>query len=173
MPPRVLGVDLVPCCHPPAHRTAVWVQAATVGALMLPPVAAHRLQLSTQLCADVGARYAYAMTMLCAGVACILPPAMGADVLQLAARLPEPAAYHLFSGLMQLGLCVAAPLAVLARRELRARLLFASERGDAEVVECLHSWGQRWELSPIEMSLVVAAVLVPSLTAAAALNDVS
>lgn len=153
-----------------ACRTAVWAQAAAVGALMLPPVAARRLAVSTQLCASAGARYAAAVRLVCSAVGCLLPPVLGAEVQELALRLPESAAVHMVSGLAQLALSFAAPLAVLVRRELRARLEFARARGDAAAVAGLRHRGRSWQLSPIEWSLVGATLWCLSLCAAAALH---
>lgn len=144
----------------------MWALAATVGALMLPPVAARRLAVSSQLCSTAPARYAHAVRRVCFVVAHMLPPALGAGVSEVAARLPEPVAYHMLSGLAQLLLSFVAPLMVLARSEHRARLEFAAAHGDRAAVAGLVQWRERWQLSPLEWCLLTAAVLCLSLFAA-------
>lgn len=141
----------------------MWAQGAAVAALLLPPVAARRWQVSAQLCASAGARYAHAVSSMCSLVACLLPPAMGAAVWQAAQQLPEPAAYLMVSALAQLVLSYAVPVAVLARRELHARCEFAAARGDAAAVAGLLRWRQRWRLTPLEWGLVAATVWCCSL----------
>ena len=144
----------------------MWAQAAAVGALMLPPVAARRLEVSTSLCPSAGARYAHAVSGMCALVACVLPPALGAAVWDVTLQLPDAAAYHMLSGLAQLLLSFAAPLAVLASREHRARLEFAAARRHGAAVAGLARWRQRWRLSAFEWSLLAAWLWCLSLYAA-------
>lgn len=149
----------------------MWAQGAAVGALLLPPVAARRLAVSTQLCASAGARYAHAVSSVCRLLAFAMPPMLGADVWDMARQLPEPAAYHLGSTLAQLLCSAAAPLAVLARRELHARLQFAAARGDLAAVAGLQRWRQRWLLSPLQWGLVAVMACYLSLLAATYLSS--
>ncbi|PRW57190.1 Peptide-N4-(N-acetyl-beta-glucosaminyl) asparagine amidase A [Chlorella sorokiniana] len=159
---EVLG-QLVPwtavfaCVLPLPIKHAVWSQAVTVGALLLPPVAARRRRVSLQLCPTADARYNRAVAVLNTALTMVLPPPMAVWVLT-PHPLPDAAAFYLITTLMQLLASFALPLLWLARREWRARIQFARGQRDAAAVASLHRQAQQWRLGPIEWTALSAAL---------------
>ena len=142
---------------PPICRHAIWSQAATVGTLLLPPLAARRRRVSLQLCPTSGARYSQAAGALNAAVTIVLPPPMAVWVLA-PQPLPGAAAFYLLTAIMQLLASFVMPLLWLARREWRARIQFARGQRDAAVVASLHRRARQWCLGPVECAASCAAL---------------
>lgn len=150
--------------YPPASRThphycrhAVWSQAATVGALLLPPFAARRRRVSLQLCPTAGARYSRAAAVLNTALTLVLPAPMAVWVLT-PQPLPDAASFYLLTTILQLLASFAMPLLWLARREWRARVQFARGQRDAAAAASLHQRARQWRLGPIEWVALTAAL---------------
>lgn len=151
---RVLLTSLPLTPVPRPHRHAVLWQTVTVTALLLPPCAARRRSVSLLLCPTAERHYGQAAAMLRTALTCMLPHPGALWV--AGTEVPsDTAAYYMLTAMAQLLLSYAAPLACLARREWRARLMLAQERC-SPAVQALHRRAEQWQMGPFEWVAAIA-----------------